>query len=310
MVIVIVVVIGISLIGRYLHPNYSDNCMNNVKAFHKLPENSLDLIVYGSSHAWRGCDTQKINDEYGISAFDYGANWQRINTTYMYMQDSFRTQKPKAVFVECYKVSVITEDEDLTGEIYYSKAVPWFKGKADYLRRCFAVNPERWATYFCPFIMFHGNWTTWFDSEESNNTEDRNVDFYSNSRGYDRSSDVKSAELSSWTTFDQKELGEENLEILEDIVKLCNEHGAELVLFTVPFQGKFEYHDALTEFASQNGCIYIDCFEHIDEVGIDPETDFRDATHLNESGAGKIADYLMNNSAVQAALCGGTDGDH
>lgn len=40
--------------GELLSPDFSGDCVNAQKAFDNLPANSAEVIVYGSSHAWKG----------------------------------------------------------------------------------------------------------------------------------------------------------------------------------------------------------------------------------------------------------------
>ena len=48
----------------------------------------------------------------------------------------------------------------------------------------------------------------------------------------------------------------------------------------------------MAQYASENGCTYIDFFKLVDELGIDPDSDFQDAGHLNTSGSTKLAAYM------------------
>ena len=66
----------LSYCGHLLDPDESETAMDAIKAFHMLDENSLEVIVYGSSHAWRGCDSMEMYRKYGLAAYNYGCNWQ------------------------------------------------------------------------------------------------------------------------------------------------------------------------------------------------------------------------------------------
>lgn len=61
---------------------------------------------------------------------------------------------------------------------------------------------------------------------------------------------------------------------------------------TIPFQGEYAYSDAMKEYAENNDAVYINLFEHVDEIGLDVKADFQDKTHLYTSGANKVSDYL------------------
>ena len=48
----------------------------------------------------------------------------------------------------------------------------------------------------------------------------------------------------------------------------------------------------MNRFAYENGCAYLNLYEHIDEMGLDEKTDILDEEHLNENGARKVGEYL------------------
>ena len=74
-------------------------------------------MIYGSSRAWKGCDTTVMADEYGLSAYNYGCNWQAINTTALFLQDSLLTQTPKVVCIETGLVDDIEKNTGMDGQI-------------------------------------------------------------------------------------------------------------------------------------------------------------------------------------------------
>ena len=74
--------------GALLDPPNTILGFEVIEAFHSLEDNSLDVIVYGSSHAWRGCDTRVMKDKYSIAAYNYGCNWQKMNTIELFLKDS------------------------------------------------------------------------------------------------------------------------------------------------------------------------------------------------------------------------------
>ena len=60
----------------------------------------------------------------------------------------------------------------------------------------------------------------------------------------------------------------------------------------MPYEGSYGSSRAMEEYAEENGCVYINFFEKVEEVGLDCNTDFQDKGHLNTSGSRKIANYL------------------
>ena len=286
-----IALITISIIysGRLLQPNFTIDALNAIDAFHDMPENSIDVIACGSSHVWKGFNAQTITDKYNLNTYNYGCNWQFFNTTSLFFQDALRSQTPKVVLIETYNVDKIHQDEDLNGEIYYTRAISDFPGKRQYLKQCFGDNKDRYLSYYIPLLAFHENWANinMYSFDPGTSTEE-----FIASRGFSGHDNITPVTISAPGTFEQKELPESSVEILDNMVNICHEKNIELIFYTVPYEGEYNYSNALSKYASANNCTYIDFFKLMDETGLDCETDFMDFEHLNTNGATKIADYL------------------
>ncbi len=168
--------------GVVFRPFNIDISLQQIKTFHSLEKDSIDVIAYGSSRCWRGFNTVEFRDRFGVSAYNYGNNWQGINTTLLFLKDSLNTQSPKVAFVETGMIAFPVRDVDLTGEIYYTKEIPWSESKMEYLKQCFGNEPERYLSYFVPFVAFHSNWESLASIELVENTKD--LKSFTNSLGY------------------------------------------------------------------------------------------------------------------------------
>lgn len=289
-VILTVILTGslIQYMGYLLDPAWSQDGFDVIEAFHSLEDNSLDVIVYGSSHAWKGCDTRVLRDKYNISAYNYGCNWQKLNTIELFLKDSLRTQSPKVVCIETYTVNTILQDTDLQGEIYYTKPMKSFAGKQEYLKQCFGNDIERYASYYFPIIMFHDNWNAITYENFLKQGYERFID----STGFLPSNAVYQCELPDYNTFAQWDIGEDAIKTLDEIVQVCNDNDIQIVFYTCPWEGEYHYSNALAEYAEKKGCAYLDLFQYYKETGLDGNSDFADSGHLNTNGAEKVADFL------------------
>ena len=275
-------------VGILMDPEWSGDGLDAVKAFHSLEDNSLDVIVYGSSHAWKGCDTRVLRDKYHMAAYNYACNWQAINTSLLFLEDSLRTQSPKVVCIETYFVDYILQDVQMEGQIYYTREISTFAGKIDYLRQVFGNHVGRYVTYVFPLMMFHENWKTL----NGENWLDQGPERFVESAGYMEAGNVTPCKIPDYKTFRQGPHDEDTLKILDRIVKVCSEKGTKIIFFVCPYIEEYFYGNAMKEYAEQNGCLFVDFFQNMDETGFDPQTDMNDGFHLNKSGAGKVADYL------------------
>lgn len=288
------VCLSIHFMSFLLRPADMDTALQAVEVFHDLPENSVDVMCFGSSHMWYGLDPRVITSESGLSAYNFGCYYQKINTTLLFMQEAFRTQHPKAVIVDTFYANRLKSDEVFDGELYSTKKIRLSADKLSYLKQCFGSDVESYINYFFPFSVFHGNWKDLtFDFDNSTDFGLRGCRGYAEFNAVTRSSFPVRKDQNSHI------LSEESISVLSKMTKLCKENGAELIFITIPYEEEYKYASAMKAFAEQNGCVYIDLFDHIEEIGLDPMTDFADRSHLNSSGAAKIGafmgKYLTNN---------------
>ena len=288
--IAIFLVVFVLLAGHVLRPLDTDSAVKAIKTFHSLPADSLEVIIYGSSHAWRGIDTLELYNKYGIAAYNYGCNWQRFNTTQLFVKDSLRKQTPKVAVIDTARIAMLLFNVDVEGEVFYTRALPMSSAKIDYMKQCFGYDIPHYITYFFPLYLLHPNWeNVTLDSFKLNSSDEE----YSQSLGFNPFYGSNEVIIGDFMYGEQKEFSPDVIEILNDIVSECNAGGIEIVFITLPYQGMpFEYFDAIQRYADENGCRYLNYFGLMEDTGISPETDFFDPEHLNAEGARKAADYL------------------
>lgn len=304
-VITLLLTVGVVYkLGVLVRPINTDIALNAIDTFHDMPEDSLEVIGYGSSHMWRGMSAMEMYKAYGIGAYNYGCNWQHINTTELFFKDSLRTQSPKVILIETYLVNELLQDVNINGEIYYTRGISEFDAKQQYLKQCFGNDKERYLSYYVPLCAFHDNW---INLEQGNFLESANdIDFYA-TMGFVYLENVTPVTIPDASTFKQKELSDEAINVLDGIIEICVENNIDIIFYTAPYQGEYAYGDAMTKYAEKNGYPYFNFFNYIDELGISGKTDFSDEGHLNNNGAVKISDflgeYIVNNYEVTDMRC-------
>lgn len=287
-----IVVAGWIGLEHILRPTYSDNSLALIESFHKQPENSIDVIVYGSSHSWRGVNTRQLTDDYGINAYNYSCMWQHINTTDLFVDDSFRTQKPKLALIEVGNIDEVLTDTDIVGEVYYTRKIKSSDTKKKYLQTCFGRNRDRYITYYLPLCTFHSGWEDL--SQGAYGGYGDAIESLSDRRGFFGFDNVTPLEATDDSEYWQEPLKDGVRDYLDHMISLCEANGTKVILFTVPYyDSEYMYRDALKEYVQDKDNVeYINFFEKIDELSIDGAYDFSDTGHLNNSGAGKVTAYL------------------
>ena len=251
---VVLIFVGVLALGHLTRPLGDDVAIANVENFHKLPENSIDVIVYGSSHAWRNVNVDEMYDKYGIGAYNYAANWQHLDTTWLFVHDSLATQTPKVALIEGVH-----------------------------------VNSNEFDTYF-PLMAYHENKNAL--TAESFGRSSNSVDFMDTMGFYPRDG-VFVADVKDWTQMEDWVIGDRSLALMDDMVAALQEKGCQVVFWVAPWSTEeYQYFNVLQQYCEEHNCGYINMFEHMEDAGISAETDFCDPHHLNVSGATKMADYL------------------
>ena len=276
-------------VSEILKPIFIGDVYNAIDTFYEQPNDSIDVLVYGSSHAWKGFDAAELSNNFGINAWNYGGNWQNISTTELFLEDSLLSQSPKAVLIETFLVNSVHANTKLNGEIMYTNHLRWSDAKMRYIKQVFGEQRDEIFAYFFPLVYYHTNWNSLVRWNFENPTD--SYDFLAG-KGYLASHVVNPVTIPDNTTVKQEALCEAAEATLDRIVKTCKDRGIQVVFYVAPWDGEYAYSEAMAAYAQKNDCHFVDFFEKAEEAGLDGATDFQDSGHLNDSGAKKVANYM------------------
>ena len=108
-------------------------------------------------------------------------------------------------------------------------------------------------------------------------------------KAYDSMADMSGVTESS-------DLAPKSEEYLRKIIAMAKEEDIPLVFMISPYQGIIESEQMIFnrcgEIAAEEGIPFLDFNRMYDELGLDPQTDMAEASHLNYRGTGKLSRYL------------------
>lgn len=266
--------------------------------FYAAKDNTIDVMVYGSSHASCTVNNGMLWDDEGISSFILSSGSQSIDSTYYFIKESLKTQHPKVIMVETLEAPGQELSED--GQTYNVDVANIYRSDL-----CM-----KWSPLYVDFVLnqtkLYG-----FDDEFRNElllkmpiihsryaelTRNDFVNEYYFKRGYGGGFEVQPSDEPVLTE-ERKPISDMGREYLQKIIDLCNDEGIGLVLFCAPYPESEEecaQQNSVSDLAADNGVTYIDFNRTYSDIGIDFDTDFRDGNHLNNSGADKVTAYLEN----------------
>jgi len=87
---------------------YSEG-MASMTIFGEQEENTIDAIIFGSSHVYQNINTAVLWNEYGIASYDLTGPLQPLWNTYYCMETALKTQVPKVMIVDMFTAVLETD---------------------------------------------------------------------------------------------------------------------------------------------------------------------------------------------------------
>lgn len=232
------------------------------------PEKTIDVLVLGDSLTYSSISPMYLWSTRGYTTFVCGQPGQDMSETEELFRIALKTQTPKVVILE---TNALKKDR--------------LKG------RNLNDTIETVLNYYLPLFRGHDVWKSLVMNKEY-----AGIGFVKY-KGFAFRSDVKPYVKGMYMKETNKiaTLPDKNLEHLQNIMDMCRDCGADLILLGTPSPQNYNYsiHNAIAEYADKQGLTYIDMNLCIEEIGIDWSTDTLDkGDHLNLSGAERVTEYL------------------
>ena len=267
----------------------------DVSWIYEAPANSHDVICCGSSHAYCSFNPLELYEECGLRSFVLGTRRQPLPATYYYLAEALKRQHPRVVLLESYMAigeESISDREELSALLHDTVVrFPWCENRVK-MTESFCISGGREDLYL-DIMMYHGRWKEIGRSDFIPDVCQRPY-----LRGYkpNRGNDI--GELPRKDSSAKMEpIPADKLMWIEAINDLVRMHGAQLLVFTAPFNVRtmplvWGRYVSLKDFLAQKRITYIDFFDLYDEVHFSEETDFVDPFHLSALGARKLTRYM------------------
>ncbi|MBO5166193.1 MAG: SGNH/GDSL hydrolase family protein [Lachnospiraceae bacterium] len=263
--------------------------------FYAEPEDTVDVILIGSSPVYPYYIAPQIWGEYGIACYPLSSNQQRPRAATYLVEEALKTQTPELFVFEMrqyiYPESTMMENMAFTRGATDNLKYSW--NRFAMINDMVPEVSERY-TYYFDIFKYHSNWKTIilpdqytaFSYERLHPLKGYTVNTtVVPSEGKDRSEITEVMEI--------PEEQEEQLYRLLDYVKE-NELNALFIVSPMKLaseeQMKFNYIKSIVE---SYGYDFVNFNDYYEEIGIDFATDFYDdGTHTNTLGAEKCTAFF------------------
>lgn len=292
------------LLGFYLKTYEYTDLKENGRFFppyrwtdYKALEDSIDVLVLGSSHAYRSYSPETI--EFNLSGskqlFNFGSSAQSPLTGYYVLNEVLKKHRPKLIILDIYAV-VFTTSSQLKNGRYNLLSMPLENNKLAFFFDGF-LPKEQLSLLFFPSYTYKNHFKAKINKLLGRPFLPKKKGTYVG-KGYVKNSDTLSTEkLKNSNQFDHfdiklDQISAKNIDYARKIVEKAREAGIPVVFITSPIPeisvGKIKNYRKISAyfsaFAKGVNVPYYDF--NIDRIpAIKDEYHYYDDDHLNEAGA-------------------------
>lgn len=273
--------------------------------FYELPKNIVDVVFVGDSHGYCTYIPKMIFDETGISSANLGSGNQNIINSYWITKEVFKKQNPKIVLIDVHSIEASLRKNDDIGSLSSGLS----------MMPDFSINK---------YLAYYNLKNTRYESSKNlkldniigllqyNDTFGRdtasltklisfiiNPTKYYSTFGFDPKYDVfKNNDLKQGEYIKEDVIFEESEEYqyLIKLNELCKANGSELIIARSLYNSdttNLNVIDKVFVWAEENDVEVFDMFDHLGELDINLQTDFKDETHFNYWGAKKATKLFI-----------------
>ncbi len=298
--------------------------MYQIEDFYALEENSLDVLIMGSSHAMCTYNPYALErhfvrtlpetaDALPLSAYNLGTALQQPDTAYHLLREVYKTQKPHLLIYDLYFKVMQCEKTAEQAETVLMELKPSLNAASFWWNN---LDGERRVNYLNnrinPFGRLFSIFSNWESARVASN-EARNPNY--RGKGFYVTEGVVSNELLKEERHpfakEYVPYTERQIKYLKKLVALAESHGTRVIFVSAPIPptvlGRIDYYTELNRdadaLADELNVYYHDfALDQLSGKLTLSDQDFADQGHLNLAGADKFNNYcwdIINNLGKQ-----------
>jgi len=264
----------------------------DVTKFYELEDNTVDVLILGSSRAFENFNTGTLWDEYGMASYVLGGSIQPMWNTYYYLKEALKTQSPKLIVLEGYGTTVSSEYIDDSRIIKNNYGLHWSGDKIESLK--VSAPEERWREFFLEYVQYH---TRYKELGKEDFLPDQGNPRYADWKGFGCNMVTTPLEVKDVLGITEPaEMYEKTEKYYRMIMELANEEGIPIVVLISPYAGITEGEQSVyiraSEIAQEYNVPFLNCNLINQDIGMDFSADAADGHHLNYKGNQKFSRYI------------------
>lgn len=263
--------------------------------FYAEKDNTLDIVMIGSSPVFPFYSAPKIWGDTGIAAYPLSSNVQRPVAMKYLVEEAEKTQSPSLYIFEMRMFTM--DDEGLAENMAYTRGVTDnLKYSWNRVKTIQAMVPETEdrLSFYVDLFKYHTNWRMFAFSSEWENWRYHKA---SDLKGFYMKDEVGPATRpAAGGASGNLKMPDSQEAYLKDLLQYLQEEDLQALFIVSPYgetpeeQKMFNYMAGIVKEA---GYGFLNMNDHYDEIGIVFEEDFADyGSHTNAVGAEKCTEFL------------------
>ena len=285
--------------------------IRQMNSFYEQEENSVDVLILGSSHAFMSFVPELLWENHGYSSYVLASAVQPIWLSYYYLEEALKTQSPKVIVLEAYRFQEQNEYIKRVSTIKGLYGMKWSKTKINAYRSMLPAKGEEGGEEglkdtWMEFFNYHSRYSELSEADFLENYGDPAYEYHKGATIVDAvyskkpTPDVDSFEISSVPLYEKTET------YYRKLLELAASHDIPVLTVLAPMPTTAECYSRMLSakaIAEEYGQTFIDYNDYYEELKIDFSKDIADQNgHLNKSGAEKfttaVGQYLSEHYDV------------
>lgn len=256
---------------------------SSVDNFYELDEDLADVMFLGSSRCYCTINNSHLWNEFGIASFSMSISGQDIVSSYHSLVEGLKTQTPDVVCLELY--GMLFDGYGVESNLYRN-SLP-FNPSPNAWKLVNEIGGDIKTDLIVKWPIIHTRYK-----------ELKKEDFVDNPVYIGHKCEFIETDIGEIRPYDGSEtfpIEEKQEYWLKKIIDLTKERNIDLLLFASPAimaEKDVKKLNYVEELAKEYDIEVINTVKMVEQLDLDPHTDFLDWSHTNYSGALKVTQYI------------------
>lgn len=269
---------------------YEDG-ITTIDHFYDLPQDTVDVLLLGSSHMGMNVDPSILWRENGIAAYNCWGSMQQVWNTYYYLKDCLKYQNPKLVVMDVYGATFNYDYATYDNVVKNTQGLRMSQDKVAAIRA--SAEDDYFAYLLLGFPTYHYRYSELTMDDYHNFFWDKKTGIQTvNTIG----EKVQSFNMPELNVGDETyPLNPKQEQYLIKIIELCREENIPLLFVACPYymdETEAKRFNEIGRIAEAYEVPYLNYSNDCQAVGLDPNCDYRDLCHLLSTGIQKYTSFL------------------